>query len=124
LGQLVLAAILMPVVVLQAEPGGAAGQYPGARAVLADMKRNPHRIGRTIAHMHDQPFARKGLVARRRGADHPPLERPPTQARHLAQERIGRRPRRRSRRATGKKKGGNGDRSAQLRLAPTIVGPT
>ena len=51
------ASVLVPMVVLQPQARRIAGDDPGARAVLADMKGNPDLVCRAVAHVHDQLLA-------------------------------------------------------------------
>jgi hypothetical protein len=65
-GDRVVAAVLVPVVVLEPQPAGGARQDPGAAVVVADMEGHPDLRGAALAHVHDQRLALEGIIGLRR----------------------------------------------------------
>ncbi len=66
LGDLVLRTIVVPVIVLGAQPGLGAGKHAGAGAVLANMEGDADLVLPALPHVHHQLTARKGGIAGRR----------------------------------------------------------
>src|SRR3546814_9604763 len=60
-------AVRVAMVVLQAQAVGGAGDYPGARMVVADVERHAQLARRCVAaaHVHDQRLAGEGVRAGR-----------------------------------------------------------
>lgn len=61
-GDLVGGAVLVAMVVFEAEAGGGAGDHPRARAVFADVERDLDLVFAAGAHLHDEGLAGEGGV--------------------------------------------------------------
>jgi hypothetical protein len=70
-GDRVVRAIFMAVIMLQAQARGGAGDHPGAAAVVADVKGDLDPVRRTAAQVHHQRFAGHVRIGRGIG-DQPP----------------------------------------------------
>ena len=91
LGDLVLAAVLVAMVVLEAQAGGGAGDDPGARVVVGDVERDADRVGRTFADVHHQALAGEAGVGGGGRADDAAFERLAAQRREVGEEVARRR---------------------------------
>lgn len=106
LRELVFRSVLVPVVVLQTKPTGRAGNNPGPRTVVADMKWNTDLVRGAATHMHDEAFAREARIRLHRRAGDPALERFSAKSSEARKEPILGRARSRCGSASAKEKKG------------------